>query len=90
MDNSKRNRYAGKGKSSNHKGTGRDYDKEKEYQSSPERKKYRAELNRKNRASKTYGNGDKLDMSHTKSGKMVKEHQSKNRSRNGKKGSSLK
>lgn len=90
MNSSKRNTLAGKGKSGNHKGTGRDYSKEKEYQSSPERKKYRAELNRANRKAGSYGNKDGKDYSHTKSGKLVKEDQSKNRARNGKKGSSLK
>ena len=64
------------------KATGRDYSKEKEYQSSPERKKYRALLNKANRKAGTYGNGDGMDMSHTKSGKLVKEAQSKNRARN--------
>jgi len=64
------------------KKTGRDYSKEKEYQSSPARKRYRAELNKANRKAKTYGNGDNMDMSHTKSGKLVKELQSKNRARN--------
>jgi len=64
------------------KATGRDYSKEKEYQSSPARKKYRALLNKANRKAKTYGNGDNMDMSHTKSGKLVKELQSKNRARN--------
>jgi uncharacterized protein YgiB involved in biofilm formation len=79
-----RNKMAGKGKSNNHKGTGRDYSKEKAYQSSPSRVKYRTELNQANRDAGTYGNGDGKDMSHTKSGKLVKEAQSKNRSRNGK------
>ena len=64
------------------KKTGRDYSYDKEYQSTPGRKKYRAELNKANRKAKTYGNKDKMDMSHTKSGKMVKEKQSKNRARN--------
>jgi len=64
------------------KATGRDYSKEKEYQSSPERKKYRALLNKANRKAGTYANGDGLDMSHTKNGKLVKELQSKNRARN--------
>jgi hypothetical protein len=90
MNKSKRNTLAGKGKGANHKGTGRDYSKEKAYQSSPERKKYRAELNKANRKAGTYGNKDKKDLSHTKSGELVKESQSKNRARNGKKGSSLK
>jgi hypothetical protein len=79
----KRNTLAGKGKSNNHEGTGRDYKKEyKEYQGSAERKKYRAELNKANKemGSKRY---DGKDLSHTKSGKLVKESQSANRSRNG-------
>lgn len=61
-----------------------------EYHSSPDRKKYRASLNRANRKANTYGNGDGKDMSHTKSGKMVKEKQSSNRSRNGHNGKSSK
>jgi hypothetical protein len=64
------------------KATGRDYSKEKGYQSTPARKRYRAALNKANRKAGTYGNGDKKDMSHTKSGKLVKESQSKNRARN--------
>lgn len=64
------------------KATGRDYSYDKEYQSSPERKKYRTELNKANRKAGTYGNKDGKDMSHTKSGKLVKEPQSKNRARN--------
>ena len=64
------------------KAAGRDYSYDKEYQSSPDRKKYRAELNKANRKAGTYGNKDGKDMSHTKSGKMVKECQSKNRARN--------
>lgn len=69
-------------RSGSNKATGRNYDYDKEYQSSPERKKYRAELNKANRKSGTYGNGDKMDKSHTKSGKLVNEAQSKNRARN--------
>lgn len=64
------------------KATGRNYDYDKEYQSTPERKKYRAELNKANRKDGTAGNGDKMDKSHTKSGKLVNEAQSKNRARN--------
>jgi hypothetical protein len=56
----------------------------KEYHSSEERNKYRAELNMANRKAGTYGNGDGKDMSHTKDGKVVKEKQSSNRARNGK------
>jgi hypothetical protein len=86
----KRNTLAGKGKSNNHEGTGRDYKKEyREYQGSAERKKYRAELNKANKeiGSKLY---DKKDISHTKSGKLVKESQKTNRARNGRDGRSTK
>lgn len=55
---------------------------DKQYSSTTKRKKYRAKLNKKNRDSGTYGNGDKKDYSHTKSGKLVKESQSTNRARN--------
>jgi hypothetical protein len=58
----------------------------KEYHSTPERRKYRSELNKENRKAGTYGNKDGKDKSHTKSGKVVNEGQSKNRSRNGKGG----
>ena len=86
-----RNSLAGKGKSNGrNEKTGRDYSKEKAYQSSPERKKYRAKLNKANRDSGTYGNKDGMDKSHSKSGKLVNEHQSANRRRNGRNGSSTK
>jgi hypothetical protein len=54
-----------------------------EYHATPERKKYRASLNKKNREAGTYGNRDGKDVSHTKSGSTMKEPQSQNRSRNG-------
>ena len=63
---------------------------DKKYHSPEERKKYRASLNRANRKANTYGNGDGKDMSHTKSGKMVREKQSSNRARNGHNGKSSK
>jgi hypothetical protein len=56
----------------------------KEYHSTEERKNYRAKLNKANHDAGTYGNGDGKDMSHTKSGKLVKEKESSNRARNGK------
>ena len=59
----------------------REYDAE--YSATPERKKYRAELNAANKKRGTYGNGDGMDMSHTKKGTLVKDIQSKNRARNG-------
>jgi hypothetical protein len=55
---------------------------DKKYHSTRERKAYRAFLNKKNRQAGTYGNGDELDASHTKSGKIVWEQQSVNRARN--------
>ena len=64
------------------KATGRDYSYDKEYQSTRERKQYRASLNKANKDAGTYGNKDGKDMSHAKSGKLVKEAQSKNRARN--------
>lgn len=62
----------------------------KAYHNTPERKKYRVRLNKKNREEGTYGNKDSKDMSHTKSGSLVKEGQSENRSRNGKDSKSTK
>jgi hypothetical protein len=62
----------------------------KRYHASDERKKYRAELNKANKEAKTYGNKDGKDMSHTKSGKMIREAASKNRARQGKDGKSTK
>jgi len=63
---------------------------DKEYQASPERKRYRARLNKANREAGTYGNGDGKDMSHTKSGRLVAERQKANRARNGHNGKSSK
>jgi hypothetical protein len=63
------------------KSTGRDYSKEKEYQSSPERKMYRAKLNKYNRDKGTYGNGDGKDASHKKGKISGFESEKKNRGR---------
>ena len=63
---------------------------DKKYHQSEERKKYRAELNRKNRKAGTYGNGDGKDMSHDTQGKLRKERQSSNRARNGRGGTAKK
>jgi hypothetical protein len=59
------------------------------YHSSTERKKYRAELNaaRKKRGIAGKGGGD---LSHTRSGKLVRESPSKNRARQGANGRSTK
>lgn len=60
---------------------------DKKYQSSPERIKYRSELNQARRDRGIYGKG-KGDLSHTKNGKLVLEAAKKNRARNGKNGRS--
>jgi hypothetical protein len=57
-------------------------DYNKQYHSTEERKNYREGLNKVNRADKGYGDGK--DLSHTRSGKLVKETRSSNRARNGK------
>lgn len=56
-----------------------------EYHATPERKKYRAGLNKANKDAGTYGKMTSMnkDRSHTKSGKLVLEDKSKNRARNG-------
>jgi hypothetical protein len=66
----------------------KEYDKE--YHATGTRKRYRAELNKANKKAGTYGNGDGMDMSHTKSGAMVRERMSSNRARNGKNSKSTK
>lgn len=63
---------------------------DKKYQATEERKKYRAKLNKANREAGTYGNGDGLDVSHTKSGKVTKEKSKTNRARNGQNSKSTK
>lgn len=74
------------------KATGRDYSKEKAYQSSPDRRKYRAELNAEARDRGIYGKRSAMgkDLSHKKDGKMVLESKSLNRARNGSNGKSTK
>jgi len=63
---------------------------DKKYQATKERVNYREKLNKANRDAGTYGNGDGLDMSHTKAGKVVKENMKSNRARNGQNGKSTK
>lgn len=63
---------------------------DKKYQATEKRKNYRVELNKANRQEGTYGNGDGLDMSHTKTGRLVKERMKANRGRNGSNGKSSK
>lgn len=59
-----------------------------EYQSSTEQRAYRSKLTVLRRKRKL--KGSKLDLSHTKSGKIVLEARSKNRARNGANGKSTK
>jgi hypothetical protein len=92
---SKRNKLAGKHPSYDKLGMSEERKKkklayDKKYQETEERKQYRAKLNKANRKAGTYGNGDDMDMSHTKSGKIVKEKSTRNRSRNGQNGKSSK
>lgn len=63
---------------------------DKKYQANNKRVNYREELNKANRDAGTYGNGDGLDMSHTKIGGVVKENMKSNRARNGHNGKSTK
>ena len=88
-----RNTIVGKSKKPKaNKATGRDYSKEKAYQASPEKIKYRSELNKEARKRKIYGkrHSSGVDLSHTKSGSMVLEKRSANRARNGKNGKTTK
>jgi len=90
-----KNKLAGKHPSYDKLGMSEDRKKkklayDKKYQATEKRKKYRAELNRANKKAGTYGNGDGLDMSHTKSGKIVKEKAKTNRARNGQNSKSTK
>lgn len=56
---------------------------DKKYNKSKSATKKRVEANKANRKAGTYGNKDKKDASHTKSGKVTQESRSKNRARNG-------
>ena len=55
---------------------------QKKFNSSPTQISKRTALNKENRRRGTYGNGDKLDVSHKKGGGTKLEAQSKNRARN--------
>jgi len=54
---------------------------DKKYESSPERVKYREELNRERRRRGIYGSHDHKDISHTKGGKLTLEGEHENRAR---------
>jgi len=55
---------------------------QKKFNSSPTQISNRTALNKENRRRGTYGNGDKLDVSHKKGGGTKLEAQAKNRARN--------
>lgn len=88
IDKSKRNRNAGKHPSYKKRkmtkkqiAAKRAYDKK--YHKSKKARKYRSNLNKANRKAGTYGNGDGLDMAHSKDGKKLrKQKASKNRANN--------
>jgi len=72
------------------KATGRDYSKEKAYQSTAKRVAYRSELNAEARERGIYGKRAAMskDLSHKKDGSMTLEAKSKNRARNASNGKS--
>ena len=55
---------------------------QREFNKKPSEIKKRTKLNAENRKRGTYGNGDKLDVSHKQGGGTTLEAQSKNRARN--------
>lgn len=88
-----KNRIVGKSKvAGSNKATGRSYTKQAAYNNRPDQIAKRVELNREARQRGIYGKRHSrgVDLSHTKSGKMVLESRSKNRARNGKNGKSTK
>ena len=54
---------------------------DKKYESSPERVKYREELNRERRNRGIYGKHNHMDVSHTEGGKLTLESEHGNRAR---------
>jgi hypothetical protein len=54
---------------------------DKKYESTPERVKYREELNRERRRRGIYGSHDHKDISHTEGGKLTLEGEHENRAR---------
>jgi hypothetical protein len=88
-----RNKIVGKNtRPGSNKATGRDLSYQKEYNKKPSEVKKRVELNREARKRGIYGkrHASGVDLSHTKSGKLVTESRSKNRARNGSNGKSTK
>lgn len=88
-----RNTIVGKNKRpGSNKATGRDLSYQKEYNKKPSEVKKRVELNKEARKRGVYGkrHANGVDLSHTKSGKLVLESRSKNRARQGANGKSTK
>jgi hypothetical protein len=88
-----KNKIIGKNKApGSTKATGRDYSTQRAYNKQPSQVAKRVELNREARKRKIYGkrHANGVDLSHTKSGSMVLEKSTTNRSRNGKNGKSTK
>jgi len=88
-----RNTIVGKNKKpGTTKATGRSFDYQKAYNKKPDEVAKRVELNREARKRKIYGkrHSNGVDLSHTKSGKLVLEKRSSNRARNGQNGKSTK
>ena len=86
-----RNKIVGKNKrAKSNKATGRDYSKESSY--NKKKTSYRSKLNKEARKKGVYGKryAKGVDLSHTRSGKMVLEKRSTNRARNGSNGKSTK
>jgi len=86
-----RNKIVGKNKrAKSNKATGRDYSKESSY--NKKKTSYRSALNKEARKKGVYGKryARGVDLSHTRSGKMVLEKRSTNRARNGSNGKSTK
>ena len=97
MDSSKKNKLAGSHPSYDSLNMSEARRKKKlvydtKYSATPERKKYRAELNTANKKAGTYGKMTAMgkDRSHKKDGTMVLEAKGTNRSRNGQSGKSTK
>lgn len=88
-----KNKIVGKNTApASNKATGRKYAYQKAYNARPDQVKYREELNGEARKRGIYGkrNAAGVNLSHTKSGKMVIEKASKNKARNGHNGKTTK
>lgn len=88
-----RNKIKGKNKRpGSNKATGRDYSYDKEYQSSPARRRYRSELNKEARKRGVYGKRYSAgkDLSHGSDGSLKLESRKRNRARNGSNGKTTK